>query len=396
LVLTYGIKCLKLISREYREEAKTLNNSKKVIKKPTQHKKKSAKAAKTSKLWIILSMILVVALVGGVLFDRLYQPVLLTLNGDKYHMNDLAYYFFNTEAQFTSYGSMFGDNFWDMAGSSSSGGTMRDTAIANAKDTALRTEILNREALADKYSLTAKEKKTIKTTVSSLLKSESTKNLVQKYDLTNSALMKAYSKATLSNRYRQDKIKAFHLDHNAIKATVNYDDFRQYDIEYLTIPTQKDDSKGKKIPLNSEEKSAAFDKINALYEKALKTKDWSTLIPKDEKELKYAKISFKRTDTTFDKAFEKMMMAMDNNAVSRVYEAQSGYYIVRMLNNNSPQSYNTAVKDAITKEENTRFDKLYTKDILPKYKYKWNEKEVSKIPMGKSKSPSIPAASTTN
>jgi foldase protein PrsA len=361
-----------------------LNSAKKITKNPSLKKGKKKSAVNISIICYIVTGVLTIALIVGVLFDRLYQPVLLTLNGDKYRMNDLAYYFYTTEVNFSSYGSMFGDNFWDMVGDPSSNETMRESAIEAAKDTALSNEIIYREAITNNYTLTDEEKKKIETDVTALMKEEGAKKLIEKYDLTKSTLIDVYGKDTLSDRYRHDIIDAFDIDDDAIKATVKYDDYRQYDIEYLFISTQTTDEDGKTQPISSEDKSAAFDKINGLSEKTESTKEWSTLISKDEKELQYKKDSFIKTDDTFDKAFKKMMMTMKTNDVSHVYEAENGYYIVRMLNNNSSKSYDKAVDEAISTEENKRFSENYDKEILPKYKYKWNDKATGKIPMGSS------------
>lgn len=362
-----------------------MNNSKKLKTKKVKKDRliEQKPITKISKPWIITSAVLVVILVAALLFDQLYESTLLKINGKKYTLSDLSYYFYTVESQYDYYDQMFGGGgaYWDMTYDDTTGATVRDQAKNDAIESVKYNEILYKEATAEGYSLTEEEKTTINENVDSLLKDQLSDTVIRKNDFTDKYLTDIISKTTLVSRYRQDKIDALDIDDEAIKEGIKYEDYRQYDIEYLFIPTQTTDADGNTVDLTDEEKSTAYDKLNSYYETAKTTEDWSTLLPDDEEDVTYQSTNFIESGSTYSEDFEKMMMAMENDAVSEIYEAENGYYIIRMVNNNSSESYDNAVEDAITTKENEEFQKVYD-DIAAKYDVTTNEKAIEKLTMG--------------
>ncbi|HWT27569.1 MAG TPA: hypothetical protein VN131_06485, partial [Mobilitalea sp.] len=242
-----------------------MNKVKKVINPHT------AKQPINYMVWIVTSIVLVVALIGGVLFDQLYQRPILTINGDKYTMNDLRYYFYTIESQYDYFNQALGGNYWDTKYDEQSGKTMREVAKQDAIDTSLYTEVLYKDAMKKGYKLTADEQKTIATNVKNLLDQQIPKVTANKNGFTTAYLTKVLDKATIIDRYRKDVIKTFNIDEAKITAGVSKEDNRQYDLEYLFISTKKTDDQGKSVDMTADEKTAAYNKINGIYDKALTT-----------------------------------------------------------------------------------------------------------------------------
>lgn len=356
-----------------------MNNAKKTIRYPKQEVKEKKKI--NPKVWMITSIVLLIALVGSILFDQLYKRAIITIDGDKYYMEDLTYYFYGIESAYDYYDQMFGGQYWDMVFDQNTGKTARDIAMEEALNSALYTEILYREALADGYTLTEDDKETVETNVASLLDEQFTEEVIKKNGFTEEYLRDILSKTTLVSRYREDQIDALDIDEEAIKAEFNYNEYRQYDVEYIFISTETKDDDNKTVPMNEEEKAAALAKITDLYETALQTEDWSELIPEEEKELIYREQSFKESDTKFSEELEATIMAMENDTISDILEDESGYYFVRMIDNNSPESYDAAVEEAITKAENEGFNEVYN-EISEKYETTINNKALRRYRMG--------------
>lgn len=357
-----------------------MNNSKKAIKRPTVGKKKQKPA--NTRVLIIIGAVLAVLLVGTLLFDQLYKRAIVTIDGEKYNLQDMSYYIYGIESQYDYYDQMFGGMYWDMTYDETTGATNRDMAKQQAMQTTIYNEVLYREAVAKGYSLTEEEKTAAATNASDLLSGgQLSATMINHNGFTKKFLANIMGKITLVSRYRKDVVDTLNIDDAALTAGVDKAANRQYDIEYLFIPTQTTDADGKKVDLSEADKTAAFDKISAVYDTALTTADWSTLIPSDEQDLTYQKDNFLESGTTFSEDFEKMMMAMDNNSISEVYKAENGYYIVRMLNNNSSESYDAAVKKAITDAEDKAFETVYT-DLLANHKFTINTKAWDKLTMG--------------
>jgi len=349
-------------------------------KKTTKLEKKQQKVI-NPKYLIISSIIIVIVLVGGLLFDRLYERSVLTLDGEKYHMSDLSYYFYTTESQYDYYNQLFGGSYWDMTYDEATGATMRDAAKQEAIDSAIYSEILYKEAVSEGYTLTSEEQDKIATDVTAIYDEQLTTAIIEKNNYTKKYLTGFLGRKTLDDRYRQDKIDALDMDDESTKAIFSPVDYRQYDIEYLYVSTKTTDAEGNSIDLSAEEKTAALDKLNGVYTAAKTTEDWSTLVPEGEDVLNYQEDNFIETDTKFDEKFEAMMMGMENDSISEVYEAEGGYYLVRMLNNNSTERYDSTVEQAITDAENKGFAELY-KGISAKHKYSINEGYLKSLTMG--------------
>jgi len=363
-----------------------VNNSKKLKAKKEKKKDRliEPKSLRNiSKPWLISFGVLVIILIGAMLFDQLYEKTILTVDGKKYKVSDLAYYFYNVESQYDYYDQIFGGNgsYWDMVFDEETGETVRDNAKQEAVDSSLYNEILYKEAVAAGYSLTDEEKNNISSQVDSLLKNTLSSSVKTRNKFTKSSLTDVLGKVALVSRYRQDKIDSFTIDDEAIKAGVNYDDYRQYDIETLFIPTTTTDEESKTVPVSEEEKAAAYDKLKSYYEKAKTTEDWSKLLPEDEEDVTYADTNFLESGTTYSEDMEKMMMAMNNGDVSDIYEAEDGYYIVRMVNNNSSEAYDNEVKSKITAEEDKQFEEFYN-EVKEKHEYSTNEKALASMKMG--------------
>ncbi len=359
-----------------------MNHSKKLkAKKVKEEKLINKPISSISKPWIVIAAALIVILIGALIFDQVYEPRLMTVDGKKYRMKDLSYYFLNVESSYSSYSQMFGGNIWDMTYDEEAGTTMRDVARTEAIDQSLYNEILYNEAIAAGYALTEDEIKTVDENVNSLLKEQLSKEVIKKNNFTNAYLKEMISKTTLVSRFREDKIKEFNIDEEKIKAGVVYDDFRQYDIEYLRISTKTTNDDGESVDLTEEEKKAAYDKLSGYVDKAKATEDWSTLLGEDETDVTYLDTQFLESDSTFSEEFEKMMMGMNNGEISDIYEDTTGYYLVRMVNNNSSESYDNEVESQITDAENTAFDEEYEK-IKANHTYDLNDRAIKGLKMG--------------
>lgn len=361
-----------------------MNKSKKIKKVAAEaqsHDKTKDKAVRT-KILAITSIIFVIILIGALLFDQLYEGPLLTVDGEKYNLKDLAFYFYTVEAEYDTYDQMFGGGgtYWNMT-TDESGTTMRDTAKESAINTALYNEVLFNQATSEGYASTEDEIKLADESAAKLIDETLSKEVIAKNRFTKELLSGMLSKASLVDRYRRDKLDALNIDKEAIKAGVSFEEYKQYDVEYLYVSTEKTDADNNTVAMTDQEKADALAKLNTYVDKAKTTEDWSKLLPEDEKTVTYKKSSFIKSDTTFEDALKTKLMEMDNNQIGDVYEAEDGYYFVRMINNNSSERYDSEVEKAIDAKEKEEFQKIYA-DILKEHEYKINYDNLKSLQMG--------------
>ncbi len=362
-----------------------MNKSKKIKKSSSEvviHDKKNDKVV-NSRILTISSIVFVVILVGALLFDQLYESTLLTVDGKKHHLSDLSYYFYSVESQISYYDQLFGGNgaYWDMPLSNEDTTTIREQARQDAIDTALYNEVLYKEAVSEGYALTEEEKTTVDDQVKNMLESELSPETIKKGSFTKAYLTDIVSKTTLVERYRKDKIDALDIDDEGIKAGINYEQYRQYNLEYLFTSKKTTDAEGNSIDKTEEQKTASADKLKEYAATAKTTEDWSKFLPEDEKDITYQTLNITESNGTFSVDQKAQIMAMNNKDVTDVLETDTGYYVVRMINNNSSESYDSEVNQAITNAENEAFNKVYD-EILTKHSYKVNERALNSLRMG--------------
>lgn len=356
-----------------------MNRTKKILSGPKQEKKVRKPIDK--KVYIIISAILGVLLIGALLFDQLYKRPLMKINEDKYYLEDLNYYIYDLEAQYDAIDQMFGGQYWDMVYDQMTGITVRDAALQEAIETALMTEVLYKEAMAKDYQLTEEENETITEQVNSLLEEKMDEKVIKKNNFTKEGLRDSIGKITLANRYRKDLIDSLPVDDEGIKAGIDPADYKRYDIEYLFISTQETNEDNEMVSLSDEDKQAAYDKISSYYDTAKNTEDWSSILADDEEDVVYREDYFLESGTDFSEEFQDLMKSMENGSVSDIYEAENGYYIVRMVDNDSSISYDNAVSSAISRAESQAFSEEYDR-ILSTYDFDINENILSTLDMG--------------
>lgn len=360
-----------------------MNKSKKVIKGSKKQNKKQFTISPV--VWIVIATVVGLSLIIGLLIDQLYKRPLLTIDGKKYYVEDLTYQFYIKESYYESINQMYGGQYWDMYSGDPSGLSVRDYTKLETLNNIIYEEILYNEAIEKGYSLTQEEQEKIDEDISSFLNSqELSKKSIKKNGFTTDYLQGALSKNTLASRYKQDIINGFEIVEEDIKAGISYDEYRQYDMEYLFIPTQiTNEEDYSKSPMNEVEKKLVLDKITAYRDKALNTEEWSSLIPEDEEDLIYRTSSFTSKDTYFSEDLKTTMIAMGNGQISEIIEEEDGYYLIRMINNNSSESYDQAVDQAIKAKEEELFSYEFENNIMPIHSYTLHNKAVNKLRMGR-------------
>lgn len=360
-----------------------MNKSKKTIKGTQKNNKKHITI--NPKIWVIIGSVLGVVLIAALLFDQLYKRPLVTIDGKKYYLEDLTYYFYYTESSYDYINQMYGGGYWDSPHYEATNMTVRDYAKLETLNTVIRYEVMYNEAMDKGYTLTDEEIKKIDEDINSLLNDQGLSDkIIKKNGFTEEYLKNVMTKNTLANRYEQDIIDTFDIDEEAIKAEFDYEEYRQYDIEYLNISTVVyDEEKDSNVPVSEDDKKAALDKITSFREKALNTQDWSTLIPEDEEQVRYSESNFLAKDTFFSEDFKNTVMAMDNGEISEVIETDDSYYVVRMVNNNSSERYDSVVEEAIQKKENELLTEEYNNNILPNHTVKLHNNAIRNLRMGR-------------
>lgn len=345
-----------------------------------------------NKVLLMLGIIAVVVLCAGVCYMQLRPRVVLVVTGtnasgsevkNKVNMKETVYDIYQTEMQYNMYSSfyqqMYGKSYWEMEDVDDAG---RDGAAAAKKqvmDAVKQREILCMEAEKLGYSLTDQEKNTVAENVKSAR--EGLSDTQKKLDgLDEKSLTTAFEKNALAQKYRQVIISESGIDREALKASVNRDEYRQYTMQYYKVSNKEgtgDDEKD----VSGEQKQKNLENMQALKEKSGTAEDFTKLIEEGDttgistyqQEELLAKDM--ESSTFLTKEQREKLIKMENNEISDVIEGGDGYYLIKMVNNNDSAAYDkqceTVVSDEETKQFDARYDQLkagYTTEIQSYWK----------------------------
>ncbi len=380
-----------------------MNSSKKIMNKQNSESAKApsqASAAKgnkrlsdgglsdTKKIVIgAICVIIVLVLCIGVGIQQFQPKVVLKVNNTKLTMDDMMYPIYERESAYLPYNEMYqmytGKSIWEnnYMGSDRNITSTVTNAIGIKQeviDTETEYEILYQEAKKAGYKLSADDKKDVQEEVSKALKGLSfTQKL--RLNISKGKLTKRFERRKLADNYKDAETKELDktVDEKAAVKDISKKDYREYKVQCYAFSNTTTDSDGNTKKLSDSEKSKLGKELQALYKKAADAKDFSKLLKDDSKsDIKFSDTSFTEKDgwsMVTDKRLLKQIKAMKKGEISEVIkDEKSGYVLfVKMVDNNSQDSYKKACDSAVESAQNDAYDKWY-QGILENYKVSTN------------------------
>lgn len=365
-----------------------MNNAKKLAKNNGVSKKQGGGISALSfvssknKVLAILGILAVIVLCAGVCYMQLRPRAVLVVsttdeNGtqkkDTVYMKEAVYSIYQVENQYNQYSSiyqqLYGKTYWEMEDVDSKGRNGASAAKKQVMDSLKQREILYMEAQKRGYSLTAEEEKTAETSVTDTMKNFTDKQK-QLDGLDEKTLKSEFKKNALAEKFRQILIKESGVDEEALKATVNKKDYRQYTLQYYKVSNQETSGEETK-EVSAEQKQTNLTNMQALQEKAKTAEDFTKLLDDNDKTgIQYQTENLIKKDlkdsTFLNKKLRKQIMKMDNGQISDIIEGDDGYYLIKMVNNDDSEAYDNQCKSVIDEEETKQFNARYA-EFAPNY-----------------------------
>lgn len=343
---------------------------------------------------------LILILCIGVGIQQFKPSTVLKIDGEKITMDDMMYPIYERESKYLPsnevYESYLGTSIWD-AGYMGTDSTV-DSNVTNAEG--LKQEIINaeteyavlyNEAVKAKYKLTKDEEKDARSQAKKAVKGLS---FVQKLQLNISEkkLSKRFEKRILADRYKADQKKTTDATVNEKDAIKNVSKkyLRQYDVQYYSFAKKSTDSStGTETKLTDKQIKEYTKKLNELAAKAKTAKDFTKLLGSEkESGVTYNSGNFTEKEgwsTYLSDANLKKIKKMKNGEISGVITDNSTGYtmLIKMVNNNSNKSYDSACDEAITSAKQTAYNewlaKLEKKHQIKKYDSVWNDVKIGTV-----------------
>lgn len=321
----------------------------------------------------IISKALVLILVIGMIFatgcskkdkTTTANQLAVTVGDQKIYMDEMMYYIYAMEANGEQYEQLYqqyyGTSYWDTE--VEEGITIRDQMKDYVMDTAVMYAILYDKAVAEGYTLTEEEETTAKTNAESVLSQISEEQLAIT-GFTTESLTAVQEKLAIGERYYTDLVEGFDIDDQALTDSISKEDNRQYDTEYLVVPTVTYDESYQQVALTEEEIAAAKDVITSALEQAKAGDafaDIATALSTDDITVSTSTLNFVKDDGSAEESYQEAALALENDEIADgIIETETALYVVKMVDNNSTETYDAAVEEAIATAENDAFTVKY-------------------------------------
>lgn len=271
------------------------------------------------------------------------------------------------------YKEILDTDYWDY---SYEGITMEQLSKDTIMTRIVMHEILATQAKKEGYALSEIEHANVEEDVDKLLTSLSKEQLKH---MNRDVLIKSFSKIALGDKYYMAVIDDYKVNEEAIRSTINPDEYREFITECLYAPTAKV-SNQKITPFGEEEIKKAYDKIKDITYLIQGGVDFDKVLGQVDGIIHYER-SFIISDNTAEKEYKEAAKELDNGEYSDAISTPFGYYIIHMLDNNSSKRYEQAVQSTIIEEKAAQF-MIYYDDLMQEYDININSKYWDSIKLG--------------
>ncbi len=272
----------------------------------------------------------------------------------------LAYYEENKEYFDSIYGEAY--DFW--SAESGSGSTIRENYKNMAFSSAVYTMLMYMEAVENEMELSDVRKAQVEKLTAEFLKKYTVQEQAR-CGMTEEIVRANYERILLADAYVSKLQEGNEVDEEAVRETVDKEDYRVYVTDYLYVSKYDYDDDFKKLELTVEESKERKDAIeNAL----LQTKKGQTMISIRSLYsdfMTYATRDFYRTNVTYEADYVEAAMSLEPGECM-LKETSTGYYVIMLKDNTQIVGYEEAVQKAMEEAEAVDISEIY-KEIEKQY-----------------------------
>lgn len=328
---------------------------------------------------VYIALLLILLAVSLTLTACKRNRTIVEINKTKLTLDDFLYdiYLIEQERELwnVKYKESLGVDYWDYE---INGVSLKQLAKDTIMTRVVLYDILAKQATAEGYTLSSDELAANDKNVDSLIASMSDDEL-KRTGMNRDMLSKVFNKLSLGDKYYTAITDTYEIDEEAIKSTINPDEYREYQTECLYVPTA-DVSYQSIKPFDQAGLDEAYDKIQSIRELISQGADFNEVQKQVEGAILYSR-SFIPSDTTAEDEYKEAAKELENGAYSDIITTKFGHYIIHMLNNNSPARYEKAIQDAIQAEKTVIF-KTYYDELLQDYDIEINTEYWSSLDIG--------------
>ena len=256
------------------------------------------------------------------------------------------------------YSTLLGSSFWDMQ-AGEEGRTMRDAYKDSVMEEAIRYGILYQEAKKQGITLTEEELSQSEAYAKDFM-SQCSETELQRGGFTYDAVKKTSELMLLADKYYNSLVDGLSVDKEEISASMDREDYRQYVTEHLFLATSFYDANGEVVEQSDAEKAEGFAYMLTLLNRLLDGESMTEVQAGDTSTLlTHTECIFSGNTEELNQDYVAVAMNLANEEYSGIVETPQGYYVIRMINNESTAAYDTALEEAYQTALNDAFYEIY-------------------------------------
>jgi foldase protein PrsA len=283
------------------------------------------------------------------LFTGCGTKAVVKVDKEKITLPELMYYVHQAEEEGQIYEEMyqnfFQESYWDMEYEEEK--TFRQVAKEDAYENAIMYTIFEKEAIKAGYSLTDEEKEECSKEASEEYAAFTEKQRTA-LGLSEKEYIALKQKVMLGNKYYDALEESLEVDEDKATSMILEEDYIQIDVEYLYAQ-------------NKEE-------LAPYLERAVAGEDFDTLAEENPDILESGALGFIEGDYALGETFEKEALKLSVGEITdKLVEEEDGWYIIKLVDDDSKESYEAACEEAIYQATNEAFQAAY-EEIKSGYK----------------------------
>lgn len=297
-------------------------------------------------------------------------------------MEKAMFLIFSMEVQGNSQAAYFeaqyGEDYWGMV-YDEEGRTTRDVFKEETMEALIQYAVLHDCAEKNGMELTAdelKENLDFVETIKSLLSAEET----ERGGFTTENLRETCNWMMLGEKYYGMMTDNLGITRESVEITLDKADYKEYETEYLYLPTTYYDEEYNICEEADSVKEARMAQMQDYYEQVLNGSSFEALKAVDE-ELVHNTRTFLEKGEGAEKVYKDTAALLENGEICSPIQTEYGIYIIRMVDDQCTKSYEAAVDAEYELKRSEAFQAAY-EVLLAEYEVTVNEEAWGEIILG--------------
>ena len=310
------------------------------------------------------------------------ETVAVTVGDEIVAMDKAMFFIYSMEVRgnyySTYYEAQYGTDYWEMA-YDNEGKTTREVFKEQTMNTLIQYAVLYDCAVKNGMTLSVADQEANNAYVERI-KEALTAEEAERGGFTTDVLREVCAWMMLAEKYYDKMTEGLGITRESVSETIPKEDYKEYETEYMYLPTTYYDENYELQEESAEVKDAYAVQMEEYYEAVTNGMTFEE-IAAEEKTVVHETRTFLADGTGAEQAYAEAAIKLSVGEVSKPIQTEYGIYLIRMVDDDCTKSYEAAVDAAYEAERSEAFDAAY-QVLLSQYPVEINEEAWGDIILG--------------